>query len=360
MTTYKLLKLSGSILSLTLVLSFCGCTEKSPTGINNNLQLAAESGNVKEVSRLLSIGADVNSKGKNSFTPLHFAAFQGHKDVAELLIAKGADINAKGRDDTSPLHVAAFRGHRDVAKLLIAKGAGINAKAKDDATPLHLAALNGHKDVAELLIAKDVDINASDIDGHTPLNYATEKKGNAVAELLWQHGGITAMGFVSTSFAPDMRFNPDMQQESAVFAFSPIVDISQILGCWQRINFTDPVMKKLNKFEIFSADKNQYFCFLEGGGFLSMHTNSDVYQSASQVMALGKLFPVVEEYSIPNAGIIFTYHKDARQKTYWISRLITRDTIFAGVELKEGDVLMTIRIMKTGKDVYSRFLRKIR
>lgn len=171
-------------------------------------------------------------------------------------------------------------------------------------------------------------------------------------------GALTRHPLVDIRFFPD---NSDIQQESALIAFRPVENTSQILGCWQRINFPEPVMKKLNQFELYTvADEYQYYCFLEEKNFLSMHTNSEAVYSASQVMALGKLYPVVEEYSIPNAGIIFIYHKDAKQKSYWISRLITRDTILAGVELKEGDVLMTLRDVKTGKDIYSRFLRKIK
>lgn len=173
----------------------------------------------------------------------------------------------------------------------------------------------------------------------------------------------------SAQFNPDIRFNPnirsdsDIQQESALIAFRRIENTSQHLGCWQRINFPEPVMKKLNQVELYPVtveNMNQYYCFMEDGKFLSVHTSENKNHSVSQLMALGKMFPVVEEYSIPYPSVIFIYHKDAKLKSYWLSRLITRDTILAGVELKEGDMLMTLRDGKTGKDIYSRFLREIK
>jgi len=58
-------------LCLTLLLSFSNATM---AGVNEDLLQASKSGNLNEVSRLLEIGADVNTKDKNDNTPLHLAA----------------------------------------------------------------------------------------------------------------------------------------------------------------------------------------------------------------------------------------------------------------------------------------------
>jgi ankyrin repeat protein len=116
MMNLKLSKQSGVMLCFALGLGLCGCANNTP------LIKAANSGNAKEVSRLLADGADVNAKNLRGNTPLHVAADQGLKDVAELLIAKGADVNAKNLRGNTPLHDAANQGYKDVAELLYSQG----------------------------------------------------------------------------------------------------------------------------------------------------------------------------------------------------------------------------------------------
>ena len=101
------------------------------SGCATPLMNAAEKGDIKEVERLLSSGADVND-GLPGITALHYAAARGHADVAKLLIDKGADVNAKVQVYT-PLLYAVLDEGRDVnegrnvvAKLLIDKGADID------------------------------------------------------------------------------------------------------------------------------------------------------------------------------------------------------------------------------------------
>ncbi|MDD5384921.1 MAG: SUMF1/EgtB/PvdO family nonheme iron enzyme [Gallionella sp.] len=145
-------KLSGLMSCFILMLTFCIFASNKLTSTNDDLLSAAESGNVKEVSRQLVYGAYVNAKNNDDATPLHFVALSGHKDVAELLISKGADVNAKEKYGGTPLYFAAVMGRKDVAELLIAKGAKVDI--------LNIAALWGDKDIAELLIAKGADVNA--------------------------------------------------------------------------------------------------------------------------------------------------------------------------------------------------------
>jgi cytohesin len=169
---FKSTRQSGVMLCFALALALCGCAT-SPSGPHTDLMRAAESGNAKEVSRLLADGADVNAKDKNGNTPLHAAAHQGDRDVAELLIAKGAEIGARGIDEITPLYEAARQNHPEVAGLLIAKGADVNARTKSGYTPLQIAAENGNPDVAKVLLDHGADVNAKDKkEGATPLLWA--------------------------------------------------------------------------------------------------------------------------------------------------------------------------------------------
>lgn len=89
---------------------------------------AAEKGDIKEVEKLLSSGADMED-GMAGNTPLMFAVGRGHANVVKLLIEKGADVNAKNSQGHTPLLYAVLDEGRNVniAKLLIDNGADIDA-----------------------------------------------------------------------------------------------------------------------------------------------------------------------------------------------------------------------------------------
>jgi ankyrin repeat protein len=55
------------------------------------LSLAAGSGSVPIVRKLIDRGADVNVRSDDGMTPLMFAAFAGEDEVVEVLVSRGAD-----------------------------------------------------------------------------------------------------------------------------------------------------------------------------------------------------------------------------------------------------------------------------
>ena len=121
-----------------------------------SIHAAAKAGNVEAVKQLLAAGADVELKCVNcGGTVLGHAAINGHKELAELLIAKGADVNTKNKDSTTPLHQASLGGRKEVVELLIANGADVNAKVvsgtKQGLTPLDAANETNHPETAALL-----------------------------------------------------------------------------------------------------------------------------------------------------------------------------------------------------------------
>ena len=93
------------------------------------LNEAAKQGNLKEVKRLISKGANIEAKDASSATPLYNAVDKGNKDVVEFLISKGANINANCTDGFTPLHRATvlFGGDKEMVKFLLSHGANVNA-----------------------------------------------------------------------------------------------------------------------------------------------------------------------------------------------------------------------------------------
>lgn len=118
----------------------------------------AEKGNIRKVTRLLSKGANVNTRDEDGCTPLCSAVFCNHQEVAETLIAAGADVNVRLRDE-SVLMRAAWNGWHSTVEQLIAAGADVNAASNDGTTALINAAAQGHAKIVRSLITSGADVH---------------------------------------------------------------------------------------------------------------------------------------------------------------------------------------------------------
>jgi ankyrin repeat protein len=95
--------------------------------IDRELIEVSKENNLLEVSRLLSVGADVNAKDFFASTPLHWAGLKGHVAIAKELLYHGADTDAKDTSDETPLIGASCHGHVQVVKELLGCGVSIDA-----------------------------------------------------------------------------------------------------------------------------------------------------------------------------------------------------------------------------------------
>lgn len=138
---------------------------------NNKFFMAVKDGDIKEVKRLIALGADISMKDKEGWTLLHWAAGKGQKEIAEYLIIKGADVNSGDKDGQTPLYRAVCKGHKEVAELLISKGTDVNARDNFDQTPLHIAVQNNQPEAVSLLLENGAEVKARDKNGKTPSFY---------------------------------------------------------------------------------------------------------------------------------------------------------------------------------------------
>ena len=93
-----------------------------------DLGLAAETGDVATVRRLLRAGAKVDARNAEGRTALQAAAFGGQVETLRLLLEKGADLNAKDRSNQTAVMLAVSMGRLESARLLLEKGADANSR----------------------------------------------------------------------------------------------------------------------------------------------------------------------------------------------------------------------------------------
>jgi len=109
------------------------------------LYRAAKHGNMTEVKKLLSIGADPNIPNNKGLTPLHQAAYWGELEVARALLAAGADPKVTNGKGWTPLHSASLAAglskRRRVIQLLLKLGADPHAPDKYGWTPVDYTSL---------------------------------------------------------------------------------------------------------------------------------------------------------------------------------------------------------------------------
>jgi len=161
-------------------------------GADVDLRVAAYLGDAEAARKLIKAGEPVNGPGGYGDTPLHFAAMRGNVTVAGILIAGGADVDANDRYwDQTPLHLAAARGHKDIVELLIAKGAPVDNKDGAAMTPLHRAVASGDKETIESLIKHGANVSEQTMNGGSPLHMAIHRGDRELVELLVRRGADT-------------------------------------------------------------------------------------------------------------------------------------------------------------------------
>ena len=120
------------------------------------LMVAAEAGNVEQISSLLRAKAEVDFCSRRQRTALHVAAYEGKRAVVSALLQGKASIEAKDDYGRTPLHVAAEQGFADILPLLMDSKSEIILGIHDRkrCTVLHYAATASGEAVRFLVRSK--------------------------------------------------------------------------------------------------------------------------------------------------------------------------------------------------------------
>lgn len=149
--------------------------------------------------KLIQLGAFVNVKDRNNWTPLHSAAHAFSLDVCRILLLNGANTSALTAQNTAPIHyLVRFKPRKNdytVDDLLSLLGLYINVGGSVDATtafketPLHQACYSGLAETVEFLLKNGADANTANSTGETSLHFATRCGDVAKVRLLMKAGG---------------------------------------------------------------------------------------------------------------------------------------------------------------------------
>jgi len=164
------------------------------------VMLAAQTGSVDGLKRLVTAGSHVNAREtRTGTTALVWAASSNRADAVRALAEAGADLNIQSkvtnyphtqngvllsgveegvsyvgqtvlpRGGWSAVMYAAREGATDATRALADAGANLNLLDPEGTSALIIAIINGHWDTASVLIEKGADLNLADIKGMTPL-----------------------------------------------------------------------------------------------------------------------------------------------------------------------------------------------
>ena len=101
-------------------------TEEDRKEATKTLLSAASTANVKEVTRLIQEGADVNAVDDSGYSPLLIAAqYNSNPEIIRTLIDSGANFDTNDEFEMNPLlHAAAVNSNPEIMRTLISLGAG--------------------------------------------------------------------------------------------------------------------------------------------------------------------------------------------------------------------------------------------
>ena len=114
---------------------------------------------------------DINEYFYGSYTPLTLAASTGEIRYVTLMLRLGADIDVPDVDGTSPLMTCTF--NLTLSRFLITHNANINHQDLDGDTALHLAVVEKSSPYLRCLVINGADMNIRNRNGLTPLLLAS-------------------------------------------------------------------------------------------------------------------------------------------------------------------------------------------
>ena len=227
--------------------------EKDDNFNNSLCQSVKAAGDSFEVSLLLQLGADPNSKDERGKSAVEIAIEGEHVDILKALLVSGADgfqrfisaakkndervvkllldadidvnLHSEGKDEETALIVATQCNHEAIVHLLLQQKAIIIDKADNlGYTALHYACQKGCGNIVTILLQHKADIQLRTQNGSTPLTLATEHVHEHIVELLLSRNILTKNEMIEALYlarTTKLHWLLQTQREGCINAQSP-------------------------------------------------------------------------------------------------------------------------------------------
>jgi len=143
-----------------------------------SVALAARTGNLQLLTRLLDEGRPAHSSDNRGWHPLHEAAAKGHADCVSLLAKQElVNLNWKTHEGETALFLACrhLPDTKDTIHRLLKLPVSVNRSTNEQCTPLQFACVKGEAEVAKWLVRRGARLDVANVWGETPVLCAVKK-----------------------------------------------------------------------------------------------------------------------------------------------------------------------------------------
>lgn len=161
----------------------------NPDGVTS-LMYATQNGNLPMMNLLIRCGADPDKKPANGFTALITAIVNGQPDLVEFLLRNGASVDLADNNKMTPLMHAIEVDSFYLPDMLLYYNAPVDNRRRDGLDALMLASWLDRYEIASELLELGANVNSTDNYGLTPLHYAASAGNLEIINLLIGEGAL--------------------------------------------------------------------------------------------------------------------------------------------------------------------------
>lgn len=138
----------------------------------------------------------------------------------------------------------------------------------------------------------------------------------------------------------------------------PITNAQDIVGCWERIDFSEEAQKMLNEIEPWPV-RYQWFCFEPDGRLSTMSSTTPIETTAAELRKVMDTLPRTFSYTVLPQSIMKTEMLSGKETLYWASAFLGASRAFDQKVVEEGTLIMSLFDRKKNKPVYWRYLKRV-